>query len=283
MSALQPRMTQDQRSALTKDKARARRIRSDPRRRLRRLPHRRRRESRRRVARRTAASLPDEGRSRARRRRIRQRARNAQNRREPRALLRRRRTDRARSSQTASTTTSPVRSTSAIDVVKSGSQNAALRRDIADSSRTVSRLRRARLAREAGRTRLVGVRRAGHHRSVHQPRARLCDPQMDPPRYRSVQTSDATLGRHRLRELRDAEPAPRAIRFEITDRLRGACPEGGHVDFELPSENDPRRRAVRAWCEANPNPTGMELARAGYVVPHWPRPWGLEAPNRNCS
>jgi alkylation response protein AidB-like acyl-CoA dehydrogenase len=49
------------------------------------------------------------------------------------------------------------------------------------------------------------------------------------------------------------------------------------MDFELPSENDPRRRAVRAWCETNPNPTGMELAKAGYVVPHWPAPWGLSA------
>ena len=49
------------------------------------------------------------------------------------------------------------------------------------------------------------------------------------------------------------------------------------MDFELPSENDPRRRAVRAWCEANPEPTGMQLAKAGYVVPHWPAPWGLAA------
>ena len=49
------------------------------------------------------------------------------------------------------------------------------------------------------------------------------------------------------------------------------------MDFELPSENDPRRRAVRAWCEAHPTPTGMELAQAGYVVPHWPQPWGLQA------
>jgi alkylation response protein AidB-like acyl-CoA dehydrogenase len=49
------------------------------------------------------------------------------------------------------------------------------------------------------------------------------------------------------------------------------------MDFELPSEDDPRRRAVRAWCAAHPNPTGMELAKAGYVVPHWPAPWGLSA------
>ena len=49
------------------------------------------------------------------------------------------------------------------------------------------------------------------------------------------------------------------------------------MDFEMPSEDDPRRRAVRAWCEANPNPTGLQLAKAGYVVPHWPQPWGLQA------
>jgi 3-oxochol-4-en-24-oyl-CoA dehydrogenase len=49
------------------------------------------------------------------------------------------------------------------------------------------------------------------------------------------------------------------------------------VDFELPADNDPRRLQVRGWCDAHPRPTGMELARAGYVVPHWPAPWGLNA------
>ena len=49
------------------------------------------------------------------------------------------------------------------------------------------------------------------------------------------------------------------------------------MDFELPIESDPRRLQVRTWCVANPKPTGMELARAGYVVPHWPAPWGLSA------
>ena len=49
------------------------------------------------------------------------------------------------------------------------------------------------------------------------------------------------------------------------------------MDFELPPEDDPRRQKVRAWCRANPEPSGMELARAGYVVPHWPAPWGSEA------
>ncbi|MEY2568212.1 MAG: hypothetical protein QOE35_2741 [Actinomycetota bacterium] len=49
------------------------------------------------------------------------------------------------------------------------------------------------------------------------------------------------------------------------------------MDFELPDEDDPRRKEVRAWLEANPNPAGRQLAEAGYVVPHWPRPWGLDA------
>jgi alkylation response protein AidB-like acyl-CoA dehydrogenase len=49
------------------------------------------------------------------------------------------------------------------------------------------------------------------------------------------------------------------------------------MDFELPGPDDPRRLAVREWIAANPNPTGSTLAEAGYVAPHWPRPWGLEA------
>lgn len=40
---------------------------------------------------------------------------------------------------------------------------------------------------------------------------------------------------------------------------------------------DPRRSEARAWVEAHPRPTGRQLAEAGYVAPHWPRPWGLEA------
>lgn len=49
------------------------------------------------------------------------------------------------------------------------------------------------------------------------------------------------------------------------------------MDFDLPSDNDPRRLAARAWFEAHPKPTYRLLAEAGYVVPHWPKPWGLEA------
>jgi alkylation response protein AidB-like acyl-CoA dehydrogenase len=49
------------------------------------------------------------------------------------------------------------------------------------------------------------------------------------------------------------------------------------MDMELPADDDPRRVEVRAWLEAHPRPSGRQLAEAGYVAPHWPRPWGLEA------
>jgi alkylation response protein AidB-like acyl-CoA dehydrogenase len=49
------------------------------------------------------------------------------------------------------------------------------------------------------------------------------------------------------------------------------------VDFELPPADDPRRKAVRAWLDDHPRPSGRDLAAAGYVAPHWPEPWGLGA------
>ena len=49
------------------------------------------------------------------------------------------------------------------------------------------------------------------------------------------------------------------------------------MDFELPADDDPRRLEVRAWLAAHPSPTGRQLAEAGYVAPHWPKPWGLDA------
>ena len=49
------------------------------------------------------------------------------------------------------------------------------------------------------------------------------------------------------------------------------------MDFELPGEDDPRRKEVRDWLAAHPAPTGKDLADAGYVVPHWPKPWGQDA------
>ncbi|MGZ4139304.1 MAG: acyl-CoA dehydrogenase family protein [Actinomycetota bacterium] len=49
------------------------------------------------------------------------------------------------------------------------------------------------------------------------------------------------------------------------------------MDLELAPEDDPRRLEVRAWLAEHPEPSAQALAQAGYVVPHWPRPWGLEA------
>ncbi|MGB1504097.1 MAG: acyl-CoA dehydrogenase family protein [Acidimicrobiales bacterium] len=49
------------------------------------------------------------------------------------------------------------------------------------------------------------------------------------------------------------------------------------MDFDFPPDDDPRRLAVRAWRAANPNPSQADVHAAGYVVPHWPAPWGLSA------
>jgi alkylation response protein AidB-like acyl-CoA dehydrogenase len=49
------------------------------------------------------------------------------------------------------------------------------------------------------------------------------------------------------------------------------------MDFELPGEDDDRRVAVRRWLADHPDPSGRDLAEAGFVAPHWPVPWGLDA------
>jgi alkylation response protein AidB-like acyl-CoA dehydrogenase len=49
------------------------------------------------------------------------------------------------------------------------------------------------------------------------------------------------------------------------------------VDLALPGDDHPARAELRAWLADNPDPTARQLAAAGYVVPHWPRPWGLDA------
>ena len=48
-------------------------------------------------------------------------------------------------------------------------------------------------------------------------------------------------------------------------------------DLDLPGTDDPRRAQIRGWLDERPKPTGRQLAEAGYVAPHWPKPWGLEA------
>ncbi len=47
--------------------------------------------------------------------------------------------------------------------------------------------------------------------------------------------------------------------------------------MELAPDNHPARLAFREWHASNPNPSPRELAESGYVVPHWPEPYGLGA------
>jgi alkylation response protein AidB-like acyl-CoA dehydrogenase len=49
------------------------------------------------------------------------------------------------------------------------------------------------------------------------------------------------------------------------------------VDLALPGDDHPARAEFRTWLTAHPDPTPRQLAGAGYVAPHWPRPWGLDA------
>ncbi len=49
------------------------------------------------------------------------------------------------------------------------------------------------------------------------------------------------------------------------------------MDLGLPGDDDPRRVSVRDFLAEHPHPTGRQLAEAGYVVPHWASPFGLDA------
>jgi alkylation response protein AidB-like acyl-CoA dehydrogenase len=49
------------------------------------------------------------------------------------------------------------------------------------------------------------------------------------------------------------------------------------VDVDLPAEDDPRRIEVRQWFADHPQPSPKELVEAGFVDPHWPKPYGLDA------
>ena len=49
------------------------------------------------------------------------------------------------------------------------------------------------------------------------------------------------------------------------------------MDLALPGDDHRARSEFRAWLAANPGPSPRQLAAAGYVAPHWPRPWGLDA------
>ena len=82
---------------------------------------------------------------------------------------------------------------------------------------------------------------------------------------------DAPPPRRRLR--RRARPWPTAV-------VAGDAPRTLRVD--LPPEAEPVRERIaavrRPSSRADRRPSGRGvLADAGYLVPHWPRPWGLDA------
>ncbi|MEP1126344.1 MAG: acyl-CoA dehydrogenase family protein [Ilumatobacter sp.] len=47
--------------------------------------------------------------------------------------------------------------------------------------------------------------------------------------------------------------------------------------MDLRPSDDPRRVAVRSWLAEHPAPTRGQLGASGYLTPHWPAPWGLDA------
>ena len=49
------------------------------------------------------------------------------------------------------------------------------------------------------------------------------------------------------------------------------------MDFDMPTDDDPRRLQIRAWLADHPNPSNAELHEGGLIVPHWPAPYGLDA------
>ena len=55
------------------------------------------------------------------------------------------------------------------------------------------------------------------------------------------------------------------------------------MDFDLPAEAETYRDEVRAFIREHapggrfPSDWNVRLAEAGYVAPHWPQPWGLDA------
>ena len=49
------------------------------------------------------------------------------------------------------------------------------------------------------------------------------------------------------------------------------------IDDDDLDVHDPRRVAIREWLGSHPNPTPVQLAEAGLVAPHLPKPWGLGA------
>jgi 3-oxochol-4-en-24-oyl-CoA dehydrogenase len=90
---------------------------------------------------------------------------------------------------------------------------------------------------------------------------------------------EAHLYLKRALGLRSLAGPPSRWRRAAFDHARAGCRRQLSVD--LPPEADEHRATVRAFVdELRPHPTAewrARLADAGYLAPHWPRPWGRSA------
>jgi 3-oxochol-4-en-24-oyl-CoA dehydrogenase len=90
---------------------------------------------------------------------------------------------------------------------------------------------------------------------------------------------DAHLFLKRASAIRHLLPAPEVARRRIAEAV--AAGERRSLTVELPPEAEPLRAEVREFVEdlrAYERPEWRRrLADAGYLAPHWPRPWGRDA------
>jgi alkylation response protein AidB-like acyl-CoA dehydrogenase len=72
---------------------------------------------------------------------------------------------------------------------------------------------------------------------------------------------------------------PEAAAIEVTDLTRAGVKRGRSVD--LPPEAEPIRDEVRAFAERvrglDKDAQRDAMIESGYVMPHWPKPWGRDA------
>jgi 3-oxochol-4-en-24-oyl-CoA dehydrogenase len=90
---------------------------------------------------------------------------------------------------------------------------------------------------------------------------------------------DAHLFLKRATAIRHLLPAPEVARRRMAEAV--AAGERRSLSIELPPEAEPLRAEVRKFVEDLRTHDRSEwrrrLADAGYLAPHWPRPWGRDA------
>lgn len=90
---------------------------------------------------------------------------------------------------------------------------------------------------------------------------------------------DAHLFLKRATAIRHQLPAPEVARRRMAEAV--AAGERRSLSVELPPEAEPLRAEVREFVEDLRTHDRSEwrhrLADAGYLAPHWPRPWGRDA------